>query len=101
MELPNYHSAKTRNTLSLFEDPTGPGGSKSTALVGKKSKSKINQSMIEEKGSLELPTLGLNKYKNVSFDLNPINPFRVVRNDEFLLVNREFEREHMDYAKEH
>ena len=48
----------------------------------------------DNKLPLELPTLGLNKYKNVSFDLNPINPFKVGRNDEFMLVNREFEREH-------
>ena len=40
-----------------------------------------------------LPTLGLNKYKNVDLQLNSNNPYRVQQETEKLLVVKERERE--------
>ena len=46
-----------------------------------------------------LPTLGLNKYKNVDISNDPRNPFKVQRETEKLLVVRERERDFKDYNK--
>ena len=47
----------------------------------------------------QLPTLGLNKYKNNEIQNDPTNPYRVQRQTEKLLVVREREREMRDFNK--
>ena len=46
-----------------------------------------------------LPTLGLNKYKNVDLHKNKSNPYRVHSATEKLLVVKEREREFRDFYK--
>lgn len=84
--------------------PIGEANSKSLLpLRGRQQKRHMNSAgrpfhMITQYPG-QLPTLGLNRYRNIELKGDSNNPFSVQRETEKLLVARERERELKDYNK--